>query len=365
MKKKIWRNIVLVFMVVIGCLYGGEVYAANDSFVTATNISVNTSITDNLTYGADSNYYKFFIPRNGKIVINFSHIELEYNHKEWVIELYDGNRNKLMYIDAWGSHALDKSVEYGLPAGTYYVMVEAYNSYEYEDVNYQLRINYSVADNWETEDNYGFTIADPLLINKTIYGNIDNGSDCDFYKVALSKNGYVTMEFNHPILETQNNRWRIRLFDSSRNELEEVYSAGYETCKKIDFGYLTKGSYYIRVEAQDALMDVFDPATYNLKVVYTTPKASISSAKSTSSKKMTVKWKKLKAVSGYEIITATDKKFKKNKKITTVNGSKKVKTTIKKLKRKKTYYVKMRGYITVDGQKYYGPYSKAKKVKVK
>lgn len=127
--------------------------------------------------------------------------------------------------------------------------------------------------------------------------------------------------------------------------------------------YLKKGTYYVRIS--NVGRSTRNTIDYQLKVYYTTPKANIKSVTSPSQKKMTVKWKKLKGVSGYEVVTANDKKFKKNKIVTKVNGSKKIKTTIKKLKRQKTYYVKMRGYITVDGQKYYGPYSKVKKVKSK
>ena len=54
-------------------------------------------------------------------------------------------------------------------------------------------------------------------------------------------------------------------------------------------------------------------------------------------KKITVKWKKDKKVSGYEIQYATNKAFTKNLKKVTVKGAKKTSKTIKKLKKGKSY----------------------------
>jgi len=48
-----------------------------------------------------------------------------------------------------------------------------------------------------------------------------------------------------------------------------------------------------------------------------------------------------------------------------VNKNKTVKFTIKKLSAKKNYYVKVRAFKKVAGEKIYGSYSKVKKVKVK
>ena len=82
-------------------------------------------------------------------------------------------------------------------------------------------------------------------------------------------------------------------------------------------------------------------------------------------KKVTVQWKKVSGVSGYEIQVATDKKFKKNKKTVTIKKQKTTKTTVKKLKAKKKYFVRVRTYKTVNGKKVYSSWSKVKSVKTK
>ncbi len=92
--------------------------------------------------------------------------------------------------------------------------------------------------------------------------------------------------------------------------------------------------------------------------------ASIKKVKA-AKKAISVEWKKVSGVNGYEIQVATDKKFKKNKKTTTVKKQKTTKVTVKKLKAKKKYYVRMRTYKTINGKKVYSSWSKVKTVKTK
>lgn len=82
-------------------------------------------------------------------------------------------------------------------------------------------------------------------------------------------------------------------------------------------------------------------------------------------KAVSVEWKKVSGVKGYQVEVATDKKFKKNKKTATVKKQKITKVTVKKLKAKKKYYVRIRTYKTVKGKKVYSSWSKVKTVKTK
>ena len=79
-------------------------------------------------------------------------------------------------------------------------------------------------------------------------------------------------------------------------------------------------------------------------------------------KTATIKIPKVKAVTGYQIVCATDSKFTKNKQVIT---TKKTQNTIKNLKKGKKYYVKVRGYRTVKGKKIYSMYSKVLEVAAK
>ena len=89
-------------------------------------------------------------------------------------------------------------------------------------------------------------------------------------------------------------------------------------------------------------------------------KAKIKSVKA-AKKAFTAKWKAVKNADGYQISYKVGKKTKK----ATVKGAKKLSKKVKKLQSKKKYTVKVRAYKKVDGTKYYGGWSRAKKVKIK
>ena len=103
----------------------------------------------------------------------------------------------------------------------------------------------------------------------------------------------------------------------------------------------------------------------NTTAVVSTPKATKISKTIAKKKSITLKWKAVKNVKGYEIQVATDKKFKKNKKTISVNKQKATIYIVKKLKAKKTYNVRIRTYKIVDGNKVYSAWSKTKRVKTK
>lgn len=79
--------------------------------------------------------------------------------------------------------------------------------------------------------------------------------------------------------------------------------------------------------------------------------------------KATVKFRKIKGATGYQVVYAWNKKFTKKQKIKT---TRKTSVVLSGLKHKKTYYIKVRAY-TLDayGQKQYSKYSKIIKRKIK
>jgi prefoldin subunit 5 len=76
----------------------------------------------------------------------------------------------------------------------------------------------------------------------------------------------------------------------------------------------------------------------------------------------TVKWKKVSGASGYQVSYKVSGKKAVKK---TVTGGKKTSLKVKNLESGKKYTVKVRAWKTVNGKKYYGKWSNAKKVTVK
>lgn len=93
------------------------------------------------------------------------------------------------------------------------------------------------------------------------------------------------------------------------------------------------------------------------------PNKSAVSKKTAKSKGFTVKLKKVTGATGYRIQYSTSSKF--TKKTTTSKTTKKTSYTVKKLKAKKTYYVRVQAYKTVNGEKIYSTWSKVVSVKTK
>ena len=105
--------------------------------------------------------------------------------------------------------------------------------------------------------------------------------------------------------------------------------------------------------------------TSQVKKAVSKPKSTNTKNIKTAKKAISVTWKKVGGVKGYQVQVATDKKFKKNKKTVTIKKQKTTKTTVKKLKAKKKYYVRVRTYKIVNGKKIYSSWSKVKSVKTK
>lgn len=94
------------------------------------------------------------------------------------------------------------------------------------------------------------------------------------------------------------------------------------------------------------------------------PKATKFTKVTKGKKKVTVKFKKIKNISGYEVQIARNSKMKKSMKKYKVKASK-TSYTVKKLKVKTNYWVRIRTYKTVNNTVVYSNWSKTVKVKTK
>lgn len=101
------------------------------------------------------------------------------------------------------------------------------------------------------------------------------------------------------------------------------------------------------------------------------PKGTQLSSLKKGKKSIKVVWNKqsskmpVSRITGYQIQCATNKAFTKNKKSVKVKGYKNTSKKITGLKGGKTYYVRIRTYMTKDGVTYYSPWSAVKKTKTK
>ncbi len=92
-------------------------------------------------------------------------------------------------------------------------------------------------------------------------------------------------------------------------------------------------------------------------------KVSIKTPSTNSKHQIIVKWKALTRGSGYQVQFSKKKNFSSVIATKTVSGKTKTSYTGKKFTKGRTYYVRVRGYKTVDGTKYYGAWSNVKSIK--
>ena len=214
--------------------------------------------------------------------------------------------------------------------------------------------------------NFGDVFSDcKNLVNITIPNSVTNIGIGAFWQCAnlasITITNSVTSIGNYAFYDCKN--------------LKDIYYYGTQS----EWNNISVGSnneYFINATIHFSLAPTPTPAptpapTQPIVTPNTTVKA-VAKPKSAKFKKVkaarkavSVQWKKVSGVKGYQVQVATDKKFKKNKKTATVKKQKTTKVTIKKLKAKKKYYVRIRTYKTVNGKKVYSSWSKVKTVKTK
>lgn len=133
------------------------------------------------------------------------------------------------------------------------------------------------------------------------------------------------------------------------------------------FGFVFNGEY---IPVRDfAIMGEKNTAAKEYADKYSVPfitkdslKTSLSSVSKKSGKKLVLKWKKNKNVSGYEIQYSTSSRFAPSKtKTIRVGKAATTSKTISKIKQGDTCYVRIRGYRTISGKKYYSSWGKVLK----
>lgn len=124
-----------------------------------------------------------------------------------------------------------------------------------------------------------------------------------------------------------------------------------------------------RTEAIPKLKPADDPGNGNAAKKYTPAKVKLTKV-TKGKKRVTLKWKRVKNVSGYQIQVISKKSgrvvrtvnVKQTKKLA---KKKSISRTVKKLGKKKKYKLRVRAYINAGGSTFYGKWSKAKSVKTR
>lgn len=207
----------------------------------------------------------------------------------------------------------------------------------------------------QDSDNNSQETANDIALNKKYKGVLCQNDDVDYYKFSIPADGKVTMDLNN----ATNGDIRYTFYDSSFNSSYSNTTNG----KLNEAVQLIEGTYYLGVK-RERTDNGTGSYTFNLSFTITIPNApAISSIVNSGKKKMTVKWSDVSNADGYELQYGKSSNFKGC--VTKSYEPSAESARFSGLSKKKKYYVRMRSYVLVNGQKKYSPWGQKRSVVIK
>lgn len=183
-------------------------------------------------------------------------------------------------------------------------------------------------------------------------------------RISAYANNFVTLTWDK---QTAANGYEVFKYDASSKKYvlyKNITNPNTNTCKVTGLASNSKYNFKVRAYQIDDSEKTYAPFGAVVSQYTSIAKSNLNSAKSTSKKKIKASWSKVGGASGYQVMWSTYKNFSKNYKTKSVT-SKYLSKTVTAAQSKKTYYVRVRAYKTVNGKKVYSPWSNTKKVKTK
>lgn len=183
-------------------------------------------------------------------------------------------------------------------------------------------------------------------------------------RVSAYANNFVTLTWDK---QTAANGYEVFKYDASSKKYvlyKNITNPNTNTCKVTGLASNKKYDFKVRAYQIDDSEKTYAPFGAVVSQYTSIAKPKLNSAKSTSKKKIKASWSKVGGASGYQVMWSTYKNFSKNYKTKSVKAKYSSKT-VTTAQSKKTYYVRVRAYKTINGKKVYSQWSNTKKVKTK
>lgn len=183
-------------------------------------------------------------------------------------------------------------------------------------------------------------------------------------RVSAYANNFVILTWNK---QTAANGYEVFKYDASSKKYvlyKSITNPNTNTCKVTGLASNKKYDFKVRAYQIDDSEKTYAPFGAVVSQYTSITKPKLNSAKSTSKKKIKASWSKVGGASGYQVMWSTYKNFSKNYKTKSVKA-KYLSKTVTAAQSKKTYYVRVRAYKTINGKKVYSQWSNTKKVKTK
>lgn len=364
---------------------------AGGNFSSATKIEVNKLYSDNISYDNDLDYFRFILPYDGVVSISFNHKNLYEEHAYWNADVYDSCSKKIDNYAFLGNKEKTVTHKLGLSAGTYFLKVEGsyyvnlWNNHGvYDDSIYTFSVNYTSSSLWEKENNNSFDDSNEIIIGKSVYGNLKDVWDCDYFSFEVDSTDVYRLSFGHGVINNNadSEYYEIRIYDKYGTEKYYLSSKGRDESLNNDI-ILNKGKFFVRIGGGYSYgghlcSQKYSDGDYNLKVTlkhkynntvkkptydtqgYTLHKCSVCGAsykdnykaklvlgkvsklKASSNKTNSVKlsWNKVSGATGYYVYQQKNGKWSK------IKTTKSTSYTVPKLKSGTTYKFAIKAYKT-------------------
>ncbi len=155
------------------------------------------------SWQSDNDYYRFEVPSNGRLTVDFTYPNRGAGDAYYVRILNASGEEVYGFdlggVDGDGKYVKNYSMFVG--QGTWYIKIDAHSSWASWGATYNLTITHQ-AGLVETEFNNSTAKANLLTLGKTLQGSASTKdswqSDNDYYRFEVPSNGRLTVDFTYP-----------------------------------------------------------------------------------------------------------------------------------------------------------------------
>lgn len=243
MKMRKFAAVLLAIVVLCAAVPNVAFAQDNFSFDTAKKISLNT--TTACMGSGRSVYYKFTINEPGYIE---SVIEHEYDSASFTCKLYDepqDDKGHICFSVSERESIISRSDKIGLDVGTYYLLISS--QYGNGDLQFDLTVNFTPADDWERERNDNVVTANALKIGKTLYGTIGY-YERDYFKFEIPSDGMYKLSMTHDYSDRSYGiDAEIETYDGTEEKRVDIMFCYNDYGQTSQTFSLSAGTYYLRL----------------------------------------------------------------------------------------------------------------------
>ncbi len=203
---------------------------------------------------ADVDTYLFRITEKGYTILYFEHENDDTNIKDnvaWRITLTDEKGNEYFYTSSTMEKAMLNSGIMGLPEGYYYITV---SSHMYTNVSYSLNVSFTKDSAVEQEFNDTAETAEKIAVNTEKVGSVTSRysvADRDYFAFTMNNDGFIVLDFIHEAVSEEKAGWNISVLDANGKTIYNSVSNWNQDILQTPNIGLTKGDYFIRIDADD------------------------------------------------------------------------------------------------------------------